>query len=129
MTRQEIFDKVASHLLTQNAKSTLPINLHEQMSSNLYASCAYRGEYGMACAIGCLIPDELYEERYEKKSMDHCDVLDLLTKLGFADEFSLLNAFQCVHDQYNVSDWYEKLLDISASYGINSLVLKNFKQV
>jgi len=50
-TLQETFDKVARHLLTQQAKA-------EQPDGN----CAYRGEHGRKCAVGCLISDEEYEQ-------------------------------------------------------------------
>lgn len=49
MTRQEAFNKVYTHLLTQNSKST-----------NGGGTCMYRGENGCSCAVGCLITDEEY---------------------------------------------------------------------
>jgi len=57
MNKQEFFDKVARHLLTQNAKSI------EAFERN--AKCLYRGPNGMKCVAGCLIPDELYSENFE----------------------------------------------------------------
>ena len=50
-TSQEVFDVVAKHLLTQNAKS---------MDDPWDEMCAYRGENGRRCAVGALIPDDLY---------------------------------------------------------------------
>ena len=48
---QEVFDRVASHLLTQSARSLLPDG----------SGCAYRGANGRMCAVGCLIADYEYE--------------------------------------------------------------------
>jgi hypothetical protein len=53
MTLQETFDKVCVHLLTQLQKSVF-------LDSNGSMACAYRGPNGLKCAVGCLIPDELY---------------------------------------------------------------------
>ncbi len=47
MTKQEIFDKVATHLLTQNEKAL-----------NSVGGCVYRTDKGLKCAVGCLIPVE-----------------------------------------------------------------------
>ena len=48
---QELFDKIATHLLTQGARS-----------ENSLGKCLYRGEFGRKCAVGCLISDEEYEQ-------------------------------------------------------------------
>ena len=45
LTRQAAFNKVARHLLRQNAKST-----------NKDGECLYRGPNGLRCAVGALIP-------------------------------------------------------------------------
>jgi len=59
-TLQEVYDIVAQHLLTQGAVAlqTLP---HGGVA------CAYRGDNGLKCAIGALIPDHLYCPELEGK--------------------------------------------------------------
>lgn len=52
MNKQEIFDKVVSHLRAQKKQA---------LGSNYI--CAYRGVDGTKCAAGCLITDEVYEAR------------------------------------------------------------------
>lgn len=47
---QETFDLVVQHLANQKGIR----------SQNKNGACAYRGENGNKCAIGALIPDELY---------------------------------------------------------------------
>lgn len=46
MNAQEIFEKVAAHLLSQNAQAL-----------DKGGNCLYRDPSGKACAVGCLIPD------------------------------------------------------------------------
>ncbi len=53
MNNQEIYDKVSKHLLTQNKKSKLD------------GKCSYRGDNHTSCAIGCLIPYDLYDSQME----------------------------------------------------------------
>lgn len=59
MTPQEIFDKVAKHLLHQKVKSYY----------NQNGTCAYRGSNGTMCAVGCLITDEEYSPDMEGKTV------------------------------------------------------------
>ena len=54
MTEQEIFDTVLTHLREQGEAAT-----------SAGGSCRYRGANGTACAVGCLIPDELYDPLIE----------------------------------------------------------------
>lgn len=58
MTEQEIFDTVLTHLREQGKAST-----------NRSGGCRYRGEGGTTCAVGCLIPDELYDPLIEGLSV------------------------------------------------------------
>lgn len=55
MNAQEIFDKVATHLIQQGEPA---------MDSN--GDCVYRNDQGLKCAVGCLIPDDKYEGRFEQ---------------------------------------------------------------
>lgn len=58
MTAQEIFDTVLEHLREQG-----------KAAATDDGSCRYRGEGGTSCAVGCLIPDELYDHRIEGLSV------------------------------------------------------------
>jgi len=53
MNKQEVFNKVHAHIMTQGG----PAYAHGE--------CRYRNEYKQSCAIGCLIPDELYNPMIE----------------------------------------------------------------
>ena len=54
MTKQEIFDTVLTHLRKQGGPSW-----------SAGDGCRYRGLDGTSCAVGCLIPDELYDPLIE----------------------------------------------------------------
>ena len=109
---QELFDKVAKHLLTQR----------EPAIAKDYTACRYRAPDGKSCAIGCLIDDKHYKEDYEGVgvgSTSYCDddrqelLRDSLeASLGFklsGDDFALLGRLQSVHDlslTYNAVEGY-----------------------
>lgn len=57
MTHQEIFDVVSAHLRTMPARSF--------DSSDGAKACAYRGDNGGKCAVGILIPNNLYSPAME----------------------------------------------------------------
>ena len=98
MTEQEVFDKVAPHLLTQQVAAYGPNPNPGDESQG--KSCLYRGPNGTMCAVGCLIPDEVYNpvmegsgvenllDAYEEELPDLVPHVDLLVRL------------QAVHDRY-----------------------------
>jgi hypothetical protein len=55
MNAQEIFDTVAAHLAKQGRPAV----------SDAAGGCAYRGDDGAKCAVGCLILDEEYSSKME----------------------------------------------------------------
>lgn len=57
MTRQEIFDKVVAHFAVQREAAAED------------GMCMYRTPDGRKCTIGALIPDEVYSQRLEDKSV------------------------------------------------------------
>jgi alpha-L-fucosidase len=59
MNAQEMFDRVAHHLAVQQVPSMMKKGNNE--------FCAYRGTNGTKCAIGALIPDDVYDPHIEGK--------------------------------------------------------------
>lgn len=110
MSKQELFDKVVTHLLTQNEKSTKVISGIE--------ICAYRGNNGLMCAVGCLIPDEIYNEDIEglravnviEKYM--CNYPTYLFYSRFLEEL------QYVHDSMSVDLWKDELISLAKKEGL-----------
>lgn len=99
MTRQQIFTKVKNHLLSQNAKAM-----------GKYATCMYRTAEGLKCAVGCLIPDDVYTSRIEHKTVENlCD--GAVKEFTFLKDFdkNFLRRLQVIHDNAEVKDWEKEL--------------------
>jgi hypothetical protein len=95
-----LFNKVAKHLLKQNAKSI----------SGPDGDCLYHGPNKLRCAVGCLIPfsfDTSDIEGMDVASLSaHCD----MEQFGVTDDnIDLLNPLQNIHDNYKPSLWRNKL--------------------
>lgn len=104
-TPQEVFDQVATHLLTQMKRS---------MDDSL-TGCLYRGEEDLKCAAGCLISDEEYSKEFEDKDWDDLIKFKMVPK----SHQTLIRDLQLVHDQYiRVDDWYEKLKHLATDHGL-----------
>lgn len=105
MTDQEAFTTAARHLLNQGKKS---VDLFDS------CRCLYRDECGRKCAIGCLIPDDLYHV-----TMENLNVVELSSEFGSIKQLfeglsiNLLEDLQSIHDRKSISDW-EKLLKMTA---------------
>ncbi len=123
MNRQELFTKVATHLLTQNARSL-----------NASMQCAYRGANGLKCAAGALIPDELYHDRMELRSVRAHEVMPALIQLGVVSAADrgqeggpvtqgsnlwLLGRLQMLHDSEPVAEWRRLLVEMAHKAGLN----------
>lgn len=111
-TAQEVFDIVARHLLTQNAKSI--------ESDKPY--CLYRSSDGKKCAAGCLIPDAHYNPRMENISWR-----ELVCDYSFPHNHSnLIHRLQEIHDHRQTSEWKKQLKSLADDYELDSGVLENF---
>jgi hypothetical protein len=126
-TEQEVFDKVASHLLKQNMKSLdgddpdLPFDDEWAM---------YRIEFfvdgkliKLQCAAGCLIPDEQYDESVMEGSYWR-----ELVDCGLAPDkhVLLIEELQKLHDRLPVGEWRPGLLLIARTFGLSPAVVENF---
>lgn len=105
MNQRQIFEKVKNHLLTQKVRSSTP-----------NCSCAYRGENGTMCAVGCLIDDEHYSESLERKAVHDEGVLKALAKSGIIvnqiGTITLLSSLQYIHDNLNPDQWETALQNL-----------------
>lgn len=113
LTNQQIFDRVAEHLLRQACKSVRGGG----NDSGVDQECAYRGADGRRCAIGCLIPDELYNGSIEGTAVG--DLWPPLLRecgLQIGEKTGLLQELQELHDLRQVRDWPEELQHISCKY-------------
>lgn len=123
MTQQEIFDTVKKHLLTQ----TKP-------AKDVDESCLYRTDDGLKCAVGCLIPDEMYFDQMEHRSVDylasflegyttHKELVDFLKTNS-----KLLQRLQEAHDlciltnrgTFNKAELRRKLKEVAKEFNLRN---------
>ena len=110
-TAQEVFDQVATHLLTQNKKSA------EALSVGI-AGCRYRSSDGLKCAAGCLIGDDEYSLDMETRSWRYLIHINLVP-----DKHSdLICQLQSIHDDIKVDAWREKLLELATKQNLETIV-------
>lgn len=118
MLAQEIFDKSVGALLKQNK-----VSIGE-------SGCYYKTSCGLRCAVGHLIPDEMYNPK-----MESINVMGLLGRFPELKPFmvaedlqvpiahSLLNRLQFVHDALSTTVWKEeyqklaKMLELNWNFG------------
>ncbi|MFP4891261.1 hypothetical protein [Paraburkholderia sp. EG304] len=116
---QDVFDVVAWHLLRQNAQATLPNT----------ARCMYRAPDGKRCAIGWLIPDDVYVSNIEFFGVR--DLVELFSEQPHAVEFAkflsshmlLLRDLQGMHDARAPHEWPMTLRSIARLHGLRETVI------
>ena len=108
MNKQQIFDAVVNHLAAQKTQSISP------RPDGKGTQCAYRGENGAKCAVGCLIPDELYDPSMEGDNVDQLADINKLPD-DLVDHVSLLYDLQFAHDYSLIVDDLKTNLRMIAS--------------
>lgn len=116
MTDQEVFDKVAVHLLTQRKKSFC------EGDGPRLVGCMYRNPEGLRCAVGVLIPDNRYNPNLEGVTADNPIVVDALE--GICSNIGLLMELQCIHDSLPVVEWARELRRVAKFFGLNTKAIK-----
>ena len=134
-TAQEIFDHVTPLLFAQGQRS-----MYHDVNGE--PTCAYRGEGGLRCAIGHIIPDELYNPNIEGSSAISEELKGVLGKIimtPFLNIHAGLGRFladlQDVHDGWicdgvdgNTASFnlYNDLLGLADGYELDETVLYTF---
>lgn len=112
-TAQQVFDTTLHHLRKQGTAATA-----QNQDGRL--RCAYRGENGTSCAIGCHIPDSLYLPEYEGR---RASTLPMLEALSLAEHKPLLNMLQGLHDvaltEYGLAAWECGMKNYAGNRGLN----------
>lgn len=128
---QKIFNKVSSHLLTQLAPSKM---LDERVTLCTTSKvCSYRGEDETSCAVGCLIPDDIYVPEMEYKMVstlliDHPSLFEFFKKeYDITDEqkpiiVDFLVQLQIVHDNYPTECWADRLTELAHIFELEMVV-------
>lgn len=108
MKRQEIFNRVYTHLLKQN-----------QASKGSDDRCKYKSDNGLKCAIGCLIPDDIYDPKMEGMSIEFIyDSYPKMKKLNLGREISFLSGLQKIHDDFPVHLWDKQLREFAVRWNV-----------
>jgi hypothetical protein len=110
MGDQEIFNQVYLGLKAQGFKCS--------QSSSGYG-CVYRGTDGRKCAVGHLIPDELFNENLNTESVRLVEVQRMLPFPVTGDNFLLLIDLQNAHDGGLDPEYMDICLrDVADGYGL-----------
>ncbi len=133
MNTQETFNKVVRHLLTQNKRSLDDSFLTQaEKNDGAEGACRYRGPNGLQCAIGCLIPEELYERKMEGRVFgglfefpgleNYLKPLLVMSQNedGFFDGngFSLGSRLQKIHDSTDPRNWEKRLRETATEFNL-----------
>lgn len=121
MNRQEVFNKVSTHLLSQ---------MRQALGKNYFY--AYKTKDGLKCAIGCLIPDNLYDPKIEGLTIR--DIMEISSQILFSknilefkniletelgplnnDDLIFLKDLQLIHDFFFPDTWKKKLENLAKS--------------
>jgi hypothetical protein len=120
MTNQEVYDRIKTHLLTQNKKAQIEITNDEGF---IVTVCRYRTPEGLKCAVGCLIED--YDEEFEGKPVilhfggQPTRVGEYLIELGYDyTQLKLMSDLQSAHDSYEVNFWPFELEQVAKKWNL-----------
>jgi hypothetical protein len=140
MTKQELFDIVTKHLLTQMRKSKAMIKSQAFSDDErcfihgpFVNACAYRGEHSCKCAIGVVITDEDYRFDFEGVNIlslivEHSEgnpSLQALKPFAVVEEGpfnlfrrSFITKLQLVHDAFEPGEWFLELQSMAKDEGL-----------
>lgn len=114
-TAQQVFDQVATHLLTQNKKSMNPGDV---------TACLYRSTEGLKCAAGCLIGDDEYTPEMDKGGVVGSIKVGTgwgrLIERGLVPDVhaELITSLQSLHDATVPEQWPTRLSSFAQRRGL-----------
>ena len=122
---QNIFDRVATHLLTQKKRAAIKRPEHTVFA------CRYRTQEGLSCAVGCLLSDRVAKKGDRLSATGAGGSVWDLANHGFLpktlsddDTLRLLSSLQIVHDGNKPSTWKTRLRKVAKEYELSDSVLK-----
>jgi hypothetical protein len=79
--------------------------------------CMYRADDGGKCAVGCLIPDDLYRVTMEGSNIralgrNHSEIAELFEDV----EMSVMERMQRIHDDQPVEAWEASFQQLAEDY-------------
>lgn len=122
MTRQEVFTKVVTHMLKQSKQA------REVYNPSSSGPCRYRTEGGLMCAVGCLVPDEIYHDSMEGTILHGVieranegmlpEPLAQFVKAELEPHVVLLRDLQYAHDHFDPEEWRDQLASTGERCGL-----------
>jgi hypothetical protein len=107
-TLQEAFDTVCEHFADQKERALID------------GDCAYRGDNGLQCGVGCLIPDSQYEPYFDNMSTPLLEVANKVPALRGLP-FSFLRDVQDAHDDCEEVEYLTtKLTELAGSHFLDA---------
>lgn len=117
MDPQKIFDTVVQHLAKQGKRS---------YNDNIIG-CAYRAPGGLSCAVGCLIPDDLYDPKMDREATDYGSLIESFPEIEEyfgTDNNQLLIDLQGIHDVSQARDsLITEISLVAKEHGLNRAVV------
>lgn len=110
---QVIFDRVASHLLTQMGSAY-------DFAPDGEIVHVYAIPGGWTSAVGCLIPPDKYVVAMEREPIE-----GLVQKFGLFPgvDIALLRALERIHDGIRPAEWKLALAQVAQEFGLQSGIL------
>lgn len=109
MNTQEAFDIMIAHLRKQRKKSII-------VDEEGDIICMYRNPWGLKCAVGVLIPDEMYNPDMEGKSVSH--LISKFPHMFAGIQEDLLECIQRIHDRYPVDSWEKRFKELAKMFNL-----------
>lgn len=114
-TNQDVLDHVAPFLLQQGRRAMAVFDLYRH-GDQLGVKCVLANEDGLACAYGCLVPEEF---RHELVNHDHPGVVLRIPGLvGPEVRHYFLKDLMAIHDSVNPRQWRTMLTRLAGQYGL-----------
>lgn len=105
-TKKEMFEKVKTHLLSQM-----------KVCEGAYGQCRYRWD-GLKCAIGALIPDDLYDSKMEGLGASQVNETICHNSLWPSSLNYFADELQFIHDNHHPDEWKDSLDDLAIAEGL-----------
>lgn len=120
MTKQEIFDTVVKHMLTQGGRAVF-VDFSGEIC------CVYRSLGGGKCALGCLIPDDEYRPEMERMlapQLIRSELSPTITAMADEHGSEFLSQLQQAHDTAQSGAATEAYLrSLAGLYDLSTAVL------
>lgn len=125
MDGQRVFNDVARHLITQGKRA-----------SDVNGTCFYRGPEGTRCAIGGIMPDDIYDPSMEGKAVFAPELKPFHWFIGaqgkdrFSSDLNFLASLQQIHDSDRswVMGVARELQDSADRHNLNTDVIRELQQ-